>query len=57
MSEQPTDPGKSLVQEIALLREQVQQLCVAVRGLVQLQSVANLKLDAALKGQPDCGVL
>lgn len=49
--------GKSLIQEIALLREQVQQLCQAVRGLVQLQSVANQKLDVALKGNADCAVL
>jgi len=43
-------PGKSLIREVELLREQVQDLCKAVRGLVQLQSVANQKLDAALKG-------
>lgn len=47
-----TTPGKSLIQEVQTLREQVQQLCQAVRQLVQLQSVANQKLDAALKGQP-----
>jgi hypothetical protein len=47
-----TTPGKSLIQEVTILREQVQQLCQAVRQLVQLQSVANQKLDAALKGQP-----
>ena len=47
-----TTPGRSLITEVQLLREQVQQLCVAVRGLVQLQSVANQKLDAALKGGP-----
>jgi len=52
-----TPPGKSLVQEVALLREQVTQLCAAVRGLVQLQSVANQKLDVALKGNADCAVL
>ena len=44
------DSGKSLIKEVELLRQQVQQLCAAVRGLVQLQSVANQKLDAALKG-------
>lgn len=44
------DAGKSLIKEVELLRQQVQQLCAAVRGLVQLQSVANQKLDAALKG-------
>jgi len=45
-----TTPGKSLIQEVQLLREQLQQLTQAVRGLVQLQSVANQKLDVALKG-------
>jgi len=44
------DPGKSLIKEVETLREQVQQLCAAVRQLVQLQSLANQKLDAALKG-------
>jgi hypothetical protein len=38
-------------------RQQVQQLCAAVRGLVQLQSVANQKLDAVIKGNADCAVL
>jgi hypothetical protein len=50
-------PGKSLVQEVATLREQVQQLCSAVRQLVQLQSVANQKLDAALTGNAHFEVL
>lgn len=49
--------GKSLIQEISLLREQVQQLCSAVRGLVQLQSVMDRKIDVALKGNADCAVL
>jgi hypothetical protein len=53
---QPTI-GKSLTQEVELLRGQVQQLCQAVRQLVQLQSVANQKLDVALKGNADCAVL
>ena len=54
-----TTPGKSLIQEVTLLREQVTALCTAVRGLVQLQSVANQKLDVALKGGfgADCGVI
>lgn len=47
---QPTPTGKSLIAEVQLLREQVQQLTQVVRGLAQLQSVANQKLDAALKG-------
>ena len=59
--QEPPSPleGKSLIREVALLREQVQQLCAAVRGLAQLQSVANQKLDAALKGGigADCGVI
>ena len=46
------DPVKALIKEVETLREQVQQLCAVVRQLVQLQSVANQKLDAALKGQP-----
>jgi hypothetical protein len=43
---------KEMRDEVALLREQVQQLCAAVRGLVQLQAIANQKLDAAITGQP-----
>lgn len=50
-------PGKSLTLELAGLREDVQALIRAVRALVQLQSVANQKLDAALTGKPDFGVL
>lgn len=46
------DPGKSLVQEVALLRTQVAQLCQATRGLVTLISVLDKKVDAALKGGP-----
>ena len=52
-----TAPGKSLIQEVQTLREQVQQLCQAVRQLVQLQSVANQKLDKALTGSPTFEVL
>ncbi len=52
-----TTPGSSLITEVQLLREQVQQLCVAVRSLVQLQSVANQKLDAAIVGRADFTVL
>jgi hypothetical protein len=51
------EPGKSLTKEVELLRLQVAQLCQAVRGLVQLQSVANQKLDAVIKGNADCAVL
>jgi hypothetical protein len=54
---QPGEPGKSLTKEVELLRQQVQQLCAAVRGLVQLQSVANQKLDAVIKGNADVAVL
>lgn len=46
------DPGKSLVQEVALLRQQVAQLCQATRGLVTLISVLDKKVDCALKGGP-----
>jgi len=59
--EQPTgDPGKSLTQEVALLRTQVAQLCHAVRGLVQLQAVLNQGVQTLLKRDgvgPDCGVI
>jgi len=51
------DGGKSLIREIELLREQVTALCAAVRQLVQLQSVANQKLDAALNGKPTFDVV
>ena len=56
---QPTDAGKSLVAEVAALRNNVQQLCQAVRGLVTLISVLDKKVDAVLKGGvgADCGVL
>jgi hypothetical protein len=47
-----TAPGKSLIQEVTLMREQVQQLCGAVRALVTLQSVMDKKLDTVLKGGP-----
>ena len=53
---QPT-AGKSLIEEVGLLREQVQQLCAAVRQLVKLQSVANQKLDAAITGKATFEVL
>jgi hypothetical protein len=60
-TEQPTgDPGKSLTQEVALLRQQVAQLCQAVRGLVQLQSVLNTAVQQLLKRDGvigDCAVL
>jgi hypothetical protein len=45
--------SKKLVEE---LRTQVQQLCTAVRSLVQLQSVMDRKLDAGLKGGVGCDV-
>ena len=52
-----TTPGKSLIQEVEKLRGEVAQLCQAVRGLAQLQSVANQKLDLALTGKPTFDVL
>lgn len=39
------EPGKSLVQEVALLRQHVAQLCQAIRGLVTLISVLDKKVD------------
>lgn len=57
---QPGDPGKSLVAEVAALRTNVQQLCQAVRGLVQLQSVLNTAVLHLVKNSsvgPDCGVI
>jgi hypothetical protein len=59
MTNEQLDGGKSLIQEVQTLREQVTALCQAVRQLVQLQSVANQKLDTCLKGgiAADCGVL
>jgi hypothetical protein len=45
-----TSPGKSLIQEVQLLREQVADLCKATRGLVTLISVLDKKVDTALKG-------
>jgi hypothetical protein len=44
------DPGKPLLQEVALLRQQVAQCCQATRGLVTLISVLDKKVDTALKG-------
>jgi hypothetical protein len=52
-----TAPGKSLLAEVTMLREQVQQLCEAVRQLVKLQSIANQKLDAAITGKATFEVL
>jgi hypothetical protein len=53
------DPGRSLSAEVRLLREQIGQLCQAVRGLVTLISVLDKKVDTALKGgnRPDFGVI
>ena len=58
---QPTgDPGKSPVREVELLRQQMQQLCQAVRGLVQLQSVLSQGVQQLLKNNCNgaaCAVL
>ena len=43
------DLCKSLTQEVELLRQQVQQLCAAVRGLATLMSVRDKKVDGVLK--------
>lgn len=59
-SEQPMgDPGRSLSAEVRLMREQMAQLCQAVRGLVQLQSVLNQAVQQLLKrdGGADFGVI
>jgi len=58
MSEElaPSEP-KTISEEVAKLRQEVAQLCAAVRQLVQLQSVANQKLDKALTGSPSFEVL
>lgn len=45
-----SSPGRSLITEVELLRQQVGQLCAAVRGLVQLISVLDKKVDTALRG-------
>jgi len=48
--EQPTgDPGRSLFTEVQLLKADMQQLCKAVRSLVQFQATANQKLDLVLR--------
>jgi hypothetical protein len=52
-----SSPGKSLVEEVEKLRNEVKQLCTAVRQLAQLQSVANQKLDAAIGGKANFEVL
>lgn len=53
------DAGRSLFDEVKLLREQVADLCKATKALVHLQSIANQKLDVVLKGGlgADVGVL
>ena len=59
-TEQPMgDPGRSLSAEVRLMREQVGDLCKAVRALVQLQSVLNQGVQQLLKrdGGADFGVI
>ncbi|HEY6766533.1 MAG TPA: hypothetical protein VI386_17375 [Candidatus Sulfotelmatobacter sp.] len=46
-----------LSQEVASIRQQVTALCEAVKRLVDLQSEANRKLEAALNGNPITGEL
>jgi hypothetical protein len=48
----PSEP-KTISDEVAKLRDEVARLCQAVQSLVKLQSIANQKLDAALKGGAD----
>jgi hypothetical protein len=42
------DPGRSLSRDVDRLSQQVQMLCEAIGKLVDLQSEANQKLEAAL---------
>lgn len=52
-----SSPGKSLIQEVTVLREQQVELTKAVRALCTLMSVLDRKVDAVLKGNADCAVL
>jgi hypothetical protein len=52
-----SDEQPVVSEEIAKLRGEVAQLCAAVRRLVQLQSVANQKLDLAITGKATFEVL
>ena len=57
-NERTNEPTESvLADEVAKLRGEVAKLCAAMRQLVQLQSVANQKLDAALTGKATFEVL
>jgi hypothetical protein len=47
----------SLLEEHKKLTGQIAQLTQAVRGLIQLQAIANQKLDSAIKGNAECAVL
>jgi hypothetical protein len=49
--------SEELTEEVAKLRTEVAQLCKLVGQLVQLQSVANQKLDAAITGKATFEVL
>jgi len=55
------DAGRSLSAEVRLLRDQVGDLCRAMRALVTLISVLDKKVDACLKSAgssgPTCGVI
>lgn len=42
------DPGRSLLQEVQTVRQQVTVLLEVVGGLIDLQKAANEKLDNAL---------
>lgn len=55
--QQQGDPGISLRQELAGMRHDLQELIGIVRGLVKLQAIANQKLDTAITGKPDFGVM
>jgi hypothetical protein len=48
--------NEELSKEVQLLREQVAQLCAAVRGLTQLQSVLNQGVQQLLKRDGVIGV-
>ena len=43
------DPGRSLFAEVQSLKQQVADLCNAIRALVSLQKEANQKVDGMIE--------